>query len=287
MFNNIFSSVKMKLIIIFFFFIIVSNIFAAGDSDFPPNYYDIIAIILVLIVIITFLGLIFVESKKVAAKKKEISLIARIGLIFNKSVPLEKEDEILLDHNYDGIKELDSRVPPWYTGLFYATIIFAVYYMLHFHVLNTGKSMHEEYEEEMEFALLQKSELMNTGSVVTEENVTLLTDNASLFSGKAIYDVNCVACHSADGGGLVGPNFTDEYWIHGGGIKNIFKIVKYGVPSKGMISWQTQLNPVQMQEVSSYIMTFQGKTPLSPKEPEGEVWVEPESPATENDDIKL
>jgi len=158
--------------------------------------------------------------------------------------------------------------------------------MLHFHVFNTGKLMHEEYEEEMEFALLQKSELMNTGSVVTEENVTLLTDNASLFSGKAIYDVNCVACHSADGGGLVGPNFTDEYWIHGGGIKNIFKIVKYGVPLKGMISWQTQLNPVQMQEVSSYIMTFQGTTPLSPKAPEGEIWVEPESP-TENNDINL
>jgi cytochrome c oxidase cbb3-type subunit 3 len=277
----------MKLIILFFLFITVNTAFAAGESDFPPNYYDIIALILLVIVVTAFLGLIFVETKKVTAKKKEISLIAKIGLIFNKSVPLEKEDDILLDHNYDGIKELDSRVPPWYSGLFYATIIFAVYYMLHFHVFNTGKLMHEEYEEEMEFASLQKAELMNTGSVVTEENVTLLTDDASLFSGKAIYDVNCVACHSADGGGLVGPNFTDENWINGGGIKNIFKTVKYGVPSKGMISWQTQLNPVQMQEVSSYIMTFKGTTPLAPKAPEGEVWVEPESTATENDDINL
>ncbi|NNG26953.1 MAG: c-type cytochrome, partial [Ignavibacteriaceae bacterium] len=253
MFNKIFNSVKMRLIIIFFLFITVSNVFAAGDSDFPPNYYDIIAIVLLVIVVAAFLGLIFVESKKVPVKQKQISLIAKIGLFFNKSVPIEKEDDILLDHNYDGIKELDSRIPPWYSGLFYVTIIFAVYYMLHFHVFNTGKLMYEEYEEEMEFASLEKAELMNTGSVITEENVTLLTDNTSLFSGKQIYDANCVACHSTDGGGLVGPNFTDEYWIHGGGIKNIFKIVKYGVPSKGMISWQTQLNPVQMQEVSSYI----------------------------------
>jgi len=287
MINNIFKDLKMKLITIFFLFITVNTAFASGESDFPPNYYDIIALVLLLIVMIAFLGLIFVESRKELANKKEISLIARIGLFFNRSVPIEKEDDILLDHNYDGIKELDSRVPPWYTGLFYVTIIFAVYYMLNFHVFNTGKLMYEEYEEEMQFASLQKAELLNTGSLVTEENVTVLTDNASLFSGKEIYDVNCVACHSADGGGLVGPNFTDEYWVHGGGIKNIFSTIKYGVPAKGMISWQTQLNPLQIQEVSSYILTFQGKTSLSPKAPEGEVWVEPESPAAEENDANL
>ena len=182
----------------------------------------------------------------------------------------------MLDHNYDGIKELDSRVPPWYTGLFYATIIFSVIYLLNFHVFNTGKLMYDEYEEEMKIAAIQKARLMNTGSLLTEDNVTKLTDDVSLLSGKQIYDANCVACHTADGGGLVGPNFTDEYWIHGGGIKNIFKVVTYGVPSKGMISWQTQLNPIQIQQVSSYILTFQGTTPLSPKAPEGEIWVEQE-----------
>ena len=287
MINNIFKDLKMKLITIFFLFITVNTAFASGESDFPPNYYDIIALVLLLIVMIAFLGLIFVESRKELAKKKEISLIAKIGLFFNRSVPIEKEDDILLDHNYDGIKELDSRVPPWYSGLFYGTIIFAVYYMLIFHVFDTGKLMYDEYEEEMKFAAIQKAELMNTGSMLTEENVTLLSDDASLFSGKEIYDANCVACHTADGGGLVGPNLTDEYWIHGGGIKNIFKVVKYGVPSKGMISWQTQLNPLQIQEVSSYIMTFQGTTPLSPKAPEGEIWVEPESPAAEENDVNL
>jgi cytochrome c oxidase cbb3-type subunit 3 len=276
MFNKILKVLKMKFILVAFFFINVNNAFAAGDSDFPPNYYDIIALILIAIVMIAFIGLIYFESRKEIAKEKEISLIAKIGLFLNRSVPIEKEEDIMLDHNYDGIKELDSRVPPWYTGLFYATIIFSVIYLLNFHVFNTGKLMYDEYEEEMKFAAIQKARLMNTGSLLTEDNVTKLTDDVSLLSGKEIYDANCVACHTADGGGLVGPNFTDEYWIHGGGIKNIFKTVKYGVPSKGMISWQTQLNPLQIQQVASYILTFQGTTPLAPKAPEGEIWVEQE-----------
>jgi cytochrome c oxidase cbb3-type subunit 3 len=277
----------MKLIPVVFFFIAVNNTFAASESDFPPNYYDIVALVLIAIVIITFIGLIYFESKKEVEKKREISLITKLDYFLNRSVPIEKEEEILFDHEYDGIKELDSRVPPWYTGLFYATIIFSIIYLLNFHVLNTGKLMYEEYEEEMRIASLQQAEFMNSGTFISEESVTQLTDDISNLSGKDIYDANCVACHTADGGGLVGPNLTDEYWIYGGGIKNIFKIVKYGIPSKGMISWQTQLNPLQIQQVSSYVMTFQGTTPLAPKAPEGEVWVEQESSSTNEDQINL
>jgi cytochrome c oxidase cbb3-type subunit 3 len=278
---------KMKLITIFLFFITVNTAIAAGESDFPPNYYDIVALILLAIVMIAFIGLIYFESKKEVEKKRKISLITKLDQLLNRSVPIEKEDEILFDHEYDGIKELDSRVPPWYTGLFYATILFSIIYLLNFHVLNTGKLMYEEYEEEMKIASLKQNELMNSGALITEESVTQLTDDISILAGKQIYDANCVACHTADGGGLVGPNLTDEYWIHGGGIKNIFKIVKYGVPSKGMISWQTQLNPLQMQQVASYVMTFKGTTPLAPKAPEGEVWVEEESSSTNKDQINL
>jgi cytochrome c oxidase cbb3-type subunit 3 len=287
MINNILRAVKMKLITIFFLFITVNNTFAAGESDFPPNYYDLVALVLIAIVIIAFIGLIYFESKKEVEKKREISLITKLDYFLNRSVPIEKEEEILFDHEYDGIKELDSRVPPWYTGLFYATIIFSIIYLLNFHVFNTGKLMYEEYEEEMRIASLQQAKLMNSGVFITEESVIQLTDDISILSGKEIYDANCVACHTADGGGLVGPNLTDEYWIHGGGIKNIFKIVKYGVPSKGMISWQTQLNPLQIQQVSSYVMTFRGTTPLAPKAPEGEVWVEQESSSTNEDQINL
>jgi cytochrome c oxidase cbb3-type subunit 3 len=286
MINNIFRDVKMKLITIFFLFITVNTAIAAGESDFPPNYYDIIALVLIAIVMIAFIGLIYFESRKEVEKRK-VSLITKLDHILNKSVPIEKEEEILLDHDYDGIKELDSRVPPWYTGLFYATIIFAIIYLLNFHVFKTGKLMYAEYEEEMKIASLKQTELMNSGALITEKSVTQLTDEISILKGKEIYDANCVACHTADGGGLVGPNLTDKYWIHGGGIKNIFKTIKYGVPSKGMISWQTQLNPLQMQEVASYVMTLEGTTPLAPKAPEGEVWIDDESTSTVDDQIDL
>ena len=146
--------------------------------------------------------------------------------------------------------------------------------MLHYHVLETGELMAEEYSEEMRIAAEEKEALMESGAFVNEETVTLLTEEAALISGKEIYDINCVACHASDGGGIVGPNLADEYWIHGGGIKNVFKVIKYGIVEKGMIAWQTQLNPNQMQEVSSYVLSFQGTTPAAPKQPEGEIWKE-------------
>jgi cytochrome c oxidase cbb3-type subunit 3 len=276
MMNNVFQNVKMKFIAIIIG-LPSGNIFAAGDSDFPPGYYDIVAIVLLLIVIAAFLGLIYFESRREPVGKKGSVFLRKLTSLLNRSVPVEKESEILFDHEYDGIKELDSKIPPWFTGLFWVTILFSIYYMLNFHVFNTGKLMYEEYEEEMQIAALQKAELMNTGALLTEETVTRLIDDVSLLVGKEIYDINCVACHANDGGGLVGPNFTDEYWIHGGGIKNIFKTIKYGIPAKGMISWQTQLNPIQIQQVASYIMSMQGTTSLAPKDAEGEIWIEPDS----------
>jgi len=286
MMNNIFRIFTNKFFIIFSF-LFGGNAFAAGESGFPPNYYDLVAVVLLLIVIAAFLGLIYFENRKEPEGKKQVSLFAKLGYLLNRSVPLEKEEEILFDHEYDGIKELDSKIPPWFTGLFWVTILFAIYYMVNFHVLNTGKLMYEEYDEEMQVAAVQKAELMNSGALLTEETVTRLTDDISLIAGKEIYNANCVACHAPDGGGLVGPNFTDEYWIHGGGIKNIFKTIKYGVPSKGMISWQTQLNPAQMQQVASYIMSLEGTTPLSPKAAEGEIWVDTDENAANENDINL
>ena len=81
-------------------------------------------------------------------------------------------------------------------------------------------------------------------------------------------------CHGQKGEGLVGPNFADEYWIHGGGIKNVFKVIKYGVPDKGMIAWQAQLKPADMQKVGSYILTLQGTNPPNPKAPQGTIWAD-------------
>ena len=243
-----------------------------------PGYYKILGIFFfVLILAIIFAFMYFgteelKEEEKTAAEPGKASLWARIRQAMTKAAPLDKEDEILMEDDYDGIKELDNKVPPWFNYLFYATIIFAVYYMFNYEVFSAGKSQVDEYEAEMQAYSIQKAQLEASGAFVTEENVTRLTDQADLESGKEIYKSNCVPCHGPDAGGIVGPNLTDKYWIHGGGIKNVFHTIKYGVPAKGMVSWQTQLNPKQMQEVASYVLSLQGTKPANPKEPQGTIW---------------
>jgi cytochrome c oxidase cbb3-type subunit 3 len=141
------------------------------------------------------------------------------------------------------------------------------------HVTSDKLNTAAEFEKEMATA---KSEvdayLATSASAVDENTVVALTDGPALDAGAKIFATNCAACHLADGGGSVGPNLTDEYWIHGGGITNVFTTVKYGVPAKGMIAWKDQLSPVQIQQVASYILTLKGTTPATPKAPEGDLW---------------
>ena len=224
-----------------------------------------------------------------------------------KSTPIEKEKDILMDHEYDGIQELDNKLPPWWLWLLYITIAIAAVYMIRYHVIGgsdaggewkTGKieigwpvetkivylyrspefggwSSSSEWEEEMAAAKVKiDAYRAEQGDVVNENTVTLLDSEEVLAQGLEIFTTNCVACHKADGGGLIGPNLTDEYWIHGGDIKNLFNTIKYGVPEKGMISWKTQMKPEQMQAVASYILVkLQGTNPEGGKAPEGEKYV--------------
>jgi len=259
----------LSFVIIFF-----SQTFAAGESDFPPNYYDTVALILLLVIVITLLSIIYYEGKPKVIKEKKASILSKLNQVLTRSTPLEREKEIMFDHDFDGIKELDSKIPPWFSWLFIITIIFATYYMIDYHVIGSGQVMQDEYDEEVQIASLEREALIKSGAFVNEKTVTVLTEASELESGKAIYDANCIACHAADGGGIVGPNLTDDYWVHGGGIKNIFKVIKYGVVEKGMIAWQTQLSPNQMQEVASYVLSLHGTTPAAPKQPEGEIWEE-------------
>ena len=189
--------------------------------------------------------------------------------------PIEDEAEIILDHNYDGIKELDNNLPPWWIYGFYASIVFAAVYLLRYHVFS-GPTQIDELETELADARIAIEAYKKTAKNLVDINtVTKLTEAADLSAGKTIFETNCVACHMADGGGGIGPNLTDPNWILGGDIKSIFKTVSEGGRSgKGMIAWKQQLKPLEMAQVSSYVLTFEGTTPANPKAPEGDVWVD-------------
>lgn len=197
--------------------------------------------------------------------------------------PIEKESDIVLDHNYDGIKELDNTLPPWWLYLFYGTIIFAGIYLVRYHALGSDNQF-QEYENEVKFAQTQIEEYKkNAPDLVSADNVELLTDPADLSAGKEIFQTNCVACHMADGGGGIGPNLTDDYWILGGSIKDIFHTISEGGrDSKGMVPWKSTLKPTEIAQVSSYIKSLHGTTPANPKDPEGDLWVEESATTDEN-----
>ncbi len=238
---------------------------------FGETYYDTVAFFILAVVILIIAGFLYFGqgAEKESPEKATAEVWSKIKYLLNRSIPIEKEKDILLDHDYDGIKELDNRVPPWFSYLFYATIIFGIYYLLNFHVLKSGALQTEEYKQEMHFAALQKADLERSGALVNEQTVTLLSDADALSEGKTIFTANCIACHGPQGGGLIGPNLTDNYWLQGGGIKNIFTTIKYGVPAKGMISWQTQLDAKQIQAVASYVISLHGTNPANAKQPEG------------------
>ncbi len=198
------------------------------------------------------------------------------------AVPVAKEADIDLGHEYDGIRELDNNLPPWWKYGFYFTIAWAAVYIAVFHVWGDWSST-QQYEDEMATAEAEVAEYLKTAAnLVDESNVTLLTEADALSNGKKIYDTNCATCHGMLGEGGIGPAFADQYWIHGGSIADVFKTVKYGVPEKGMISWQQQLPPREIQEVSSYLLQFEGTTPPNLKDPQGELYEREETPSQED-----
>ncbi len=207
-------------------------------------------------------------------KKKESQITWQKIIDFSTSmVPVAKESSIDMGHDYDGIRELDNRLPPWWIGIMYGSIIFSVVYLYYYHFSNNDWSSENEYIAQVqEGALLKADYLFEVANAVNENNVVVLSDENDLKAGLELYTRNCVACHGSNGEGGVGPNLTDDYWIHGPGISDVFKTIKYGIPEKGMIAWQTQLRPQSMQQLASYLMTLKGTSPPNPKEPEGDLY---------------
>lgn len=245
-------------------------------------------IIIVLLINIRFL--LKAEKEKVAgpvAEKAEVSEAVKRSRLswwdkFNKLRPISQEADLDLGHDYDGIRELDNRLPPWWLYGFYLCIVFAVVYMWRFHVSHTGPSSTEEFETSVAKAELKVQQYLKMkGDNVDENTVTLLSGASDMEAGKAIFTnpMNCVPCHGGDGSGIVagnpgiGPNLTDDYWLYGGGIKDLFKTIKYGT-NKGMRSWKDDLSAKQIAQVASYIKSLQGTKPAKVKEPQGELYKE-------------
>lgn len=207
---------------------------------------------------------------------KDTECYKKLMQMLTRTTPIEGEAAILLHHDYDGIKELDNKLPPWWVYLFLGCIGFAAVYLVRFEIMG-GDNQEMELKKEMAQAKIDVAEYMKTApDLMDEKSVTLLTDKGSLAAGKTIFMTNCVACHRADAGGQIGPNLTDDHWILGGGIKNVFHTVTNGGrDGKGMIAWKDNgLKPKDIQKVASYVLSLQGSKPVNPKAPDGEVWVD-------------
>lgn len=291
--NKISKQFQKTIPVIFFFFIlgIGSSQAQTVSSTVAPNPITQIAgaldpttiMILMLVVAIELFVILYlfaILQKMLIAlgyktKAESKWTYAAIMRRMTKAIPLDREAEVATDHNYDGIIELDNSLPPWWVYMFYGTIIFAITYMIYFTYFD-GPTQQMEYDTEVAQAIQKKNEfLKKTAALVDETSVLILTDATALAKGKSGYITKCAACHGMNGEGLVGPNLTDDYWIHGGGIKDIFKTIKYGWPEKGMISWESQITPMEMQQISSFIITIKGTNPANPKAPQGIIYVEP------------
>ncbi len=278
------------------FFIILGLVEYFVDSGDKPAFIEqpiiMLFLLLVLLILIAIEAIVSsmdnilyqslseeAKAKYDAQKVKTPKIITWLSTTYKKLLgqkPVEEEHEIILDHNYDGIKELDNSLPPWWLYGFYASIIFGAIYLLRYHVFNGDTQFDELETEYAEAKIAIENYKKNAKDLVDINTVEILTELSDLKAGQAIFETNCVACHKADGGGGIGPNLTDNYWISGGGIKDVFRTVSEGGrDGKGMIAWKTMLKPAEMAQVSSYVLQFQGTTPAEPKAPEGDLWVNP------------
>ena len=247
---------------------------ASWLSDLPLIMLISVIALEVIIILIMLRNIKIVAGLEMKSETAELaaatSIWASLWHAMNKSVAIEKE---MMDHAYDGIRELDNDLPPWWKYGFYVTIVFAVIYLARYHVFQTAPLQLEEFEIAMARAEAEREARALFAPAINEETVVMLEDEEDLARGKAIYIANCAVCHGQLGEGGIGPNLTDDYWIHGGSINDIFRVTKYGVIERGMTPWQDILSPLNIAQVSSYIKTLRGTDPPNQKEPEGELWI--------------
>jgi cytochrome c oxidase cbb3-type subunit III len=253
-------------------------------------YYMIFALIVVVSLLVVTIGVYAIRILNLLTEQVKKEKAESLGVVYipsagwwqrflekmNASVPVEQEQDIELDHSYDGIKELDNHLPPWWKWLFYGTIGWAVAYVIVFHFSDSLPLSLEEYQIEIAQAEEQSLKLRaaNPASSIDENNLQYTADAAIIEKGKAVFNSNpCVSCHRSDGGGnTIGPNLTDEYWIHGGDAKNIFNTIKNGAVDKGMPAWGKAMSPQDVRDLTFYIISLQGTNPPDAKAPQGDVF---------------
>ncbi len=266
--------------------LVSGSIFAAGDPlakaeqvpflhhGFGNKPLNILALIIVLEVFVV-LYYSFLIKKFLVKEKEAQPYIEKISTPFwdrfNKSVAVEQEAAILTDHDYDGIKELDNSLPPWWKYGFYLTIVWAVVYMAHFHVFGTGVLQLQELKNAEDQAAIDLAEYEKMQSNrVDELSVVFLSAAEDIAKGRSLFkEKTCTVCHGELGQGINGPNLTDHFWIHGGSINEIFKTIKYGVPEKGMKAWKSEISAPHMAQIASYIMSLKDSNPPGAKETQG------------------
>jgi cytochrome c oxidase cbb3-type subunit 3 len=202
------------------------------------------------------------------------SLWSKLSQKLNASVPIEQEKDIDLGHSYDGIRELDNHLPPWWKWLFYGTIAWSFVYLVVFHISSSLPLSIEEYQIEVAAAELEKKRFLASQPqlAIDLDKLEYTQDAEILARGEKVYAINCVPCHRNDGGGnTIGPNLTDNYWIHGGTVKNVYSTVSDGFVEKGMPAWGKTMSQGDVRDVTFFVLSLQGTSPANAKAPQGDL----------------
>lgn len=244
------------------------------------DFYALVTIIgFQLLAVFVFLGMIYrmvQVLRGVPERVKETSRVFKLSIWdrFNNAVAVEKEADIMLDHDYDGIKELDNSLPPWWKWGFAFTILFSGVYLYYYH-MSDGPLQVDEYNIAVAKAEAEQAAyLAKAGNAIDENTVKLITEGSELADAGTLFKNTCAACHREDGGGSVGPNLADDYWLHGGSLPDVFKSIKYGWKDKGMPEWKTNMSAKQIAGLASYIKSMKGKKVEGGKAPQGDLYVE-------------
>ena len=243
-------------------------------------FYILVFVLVIEVIIIIFLIIMIQQfsSELLPQKKRKLSTESKLKIWWNSlgkkltnAVPLEHEEDVVMDHEYDGIRELDNALPPWWKYGFYITICFAAFYLFYYSA-GYGENPTQEYNAEMAKAKIENENYEANNKDKIDENNIPMADAAGLASAKEIFTTKCFACHGKLGEGGAGPNLTDDYWLHKGSLNDVYQSIKHGYPDKGMQAWSAVYTPKEISYLASYIKTLHGTHPPNAKEPQGDLY---------------